>query len=264
MYHIALSVLIATIVTVVFSVIFGGSASAVGAGIIPGLIAGAGFFFWRSRVVARDMEGLMGEVQSVLSGGPQARSIQEQEAMRRKRITRAIEILKRGYRWDKWHPGIVGQIDGQIGTLLYVDGQNIPATEYLAKTSARNWVAQAMFGCIAYKRNQVPEMKEAFESALRFSKKEALLWNVYAWCVWKKGDLDGAIEILNRASKHVGSDPRTQRNLEALSNQRPMKMDDWNEEWLQFRLDDAAQRQQQAAMMQPKQRMDRRSMFRGR
>lgn len=263
MYHIALSALIAAIVTVVFAIIFGGSISAVGAGIIPGLIAGGAFFFWRSRVVAADMESMMGEVQTLLSTPAQARSIQEQEQIRRRRVTKAIEIIKRGYRWGKWHPGIRGQIDGQIGTLLYVDGQNIPATEYLANTSPRNWVAQAMYGCIAYKRNQIPEMKTAFERAIRFSKKEALLWNLYAWCVWKKDDVDEAIAILNRSQKHVGSDPRTKRNLEALSNNRAMRMDDWGEEWMQFRLDDSAQRQQ-AAMMQPKQRFDRRSMYRGR
>lgn len=263
MYHIALSVLIATVVTIVFALIFGGSPGAIGAGIIPGLIAGGGFFFWRSRIVARDMEAMMEEVQAILSAPAAARTIQEQEAIRRKRITKAVEIIKRGYRWEKWHPGIAGQIDGQIGTLLYVDGQNIPATEYLAKSSARNWVAKAMYGCVNYRRNKIPEMKQAFESALRFSKKVSLLWNVYAWCVWKKGDLDGAIDILNRASEHVGTDPRSQYNLDALRNQRAMKMDGWGEEWLQFRLDDSAQRQQ-AAMMNPQQRMDRRSMFRGR
>lgn len=263
MYHIALSVLIATVVTVIFALIFGGSATAIGAGIIPGLIAGGGFFFWRSRVVAKDMEAMMAEVQNVLGAPAQVTTIQERDQLRRRRTTKAIEIIERGYKWEKWHPGIRGQLDGQIGTLLYVDGQNIPATPYLAKTSPRHWVAQAMYGCVAFKRNQIPEMKEAFERAVRFNKKEALLWNVYAWCVWKKGDIDEAIAVLNRAKKHVGSDAGTQANLEALSNQRPMRMDGWGEAWMQFRLDDSLQRQQ-AAMMQPKARMDRRSMYRGR
>lgn len=263
MYHVALSVLIATIVTVVFAVIFGGSPLAIGAGIIPGLIAGVGFFYWRSRVVASDMQVLMDEVQSILSAPASARTQQEQEAIRRKRIEKSVDVLKRAYRWEKWHPAIRGQVDGQIGTLLYVDGQNIPATEYLARTSPRNWIAQAMYGVIWFKRNNVEEMKKSFELAVRYSKKEALLWNVYAWCLWKKDDIDGAIDVLNRGLKHVPSDARTQRNLDALSNQKPMKMDDWREEWLQFRLDDSAQRQA-AAAMQPKVRMDRRSMFRGR
>lgn len=265
MYHIALSVLIAAVVTAISAMIFGGSVSAVGYGLIPGLIAGAGFFFWRSRVVANDMTALMDEVQKILSSPAKVRSQEEQDALRRKRIEKSIKIIENGYRWEKFHPGIRGQLDAQIGTLLYVDGQNIRATEYLERATARNWIAQAMRGAIAYKRNQPEAMKTAFEDALRFSKKEALLWNVYAWCVWSKGDTDAAIAILNRARKHVPSDERTQRNLEALGNQKPMRMSDWNEEWMQFRLDDSAQKQ--AAQMQyqvSKAGMNRRSSMRPR
>lgn len=263
MIHIAISVLISIVVTAIFAYSLGGSVTAIGVGILPGLIAGGAFFIWRVRVVSKDMEVLMQEMQAILSAPATPRTVQQRDAIVRKRIQKSIKILEKGYKWKGWHPGIVGQIDGQIGTLLYVDGQNIPATDYLSRASSRNWVARAMYACVAYRRNQVEEMKKIFESALRWSKKEALLWNTYAWCVWKKGDVDEAIDILNRAQKHVKTDERTAENLNALRNGRAMKMDAWGQEWAQFRLDDSYERQQQAAA-QPQPRMDRRSMYRGR
>lgn len=262
MIHIALSVLISIVVTAIFSYVLGGSVTAIGVGIIPGLIAGLGFFFWRVRVVSKDMQALMAEMQAVMSAPATPTSIQQRDAIVRKRIAASIKILEKGYKWKGKHPGIVGQVDGQIGTLLYIDGQNQAATPYLSRASSRNWVARAMYGCVAYKRNRLEEMKEIFESALRFSKKEALLWNVYAWCMASKVSVDAGIEVLNRAQKHVKTDKRTQWNLDALRNGRPMKMDGWGQEWAQFRLDDSYERQQTATQPQP--RMDRRSMYRGR
>lgn len=263
MIHIAISVLISAVVTAIFAYLLGGSVTAIGVGILPGLIAGVAFFIWRVRVVTKDMEALMQQMQAILSAPATPRSIQQRDAIVKKRIEKSIKILEEGYKWKGWHPGIVGQIDGQIGTLLYIDGQNLPATDYLSRASTRNWVARAMYAAIAYKRDRVEEMKKIFEGTLRWSKKEALLWNTYAWCVWQKGDVDEAIDILNRAQKHVKTDERTQYNLDALRNGRAMKMDFWGEEWAQFRLDDSYKRQQQA-MAQPQARMDRRSMYRGR
>lgn len=263
MIHIALSVLLSVVVTAIFAYILGGSVTAVGVGIIPGLIAGFGFFFWRVRVVSKDMEALMQEMQAILSAPATPRTVEQRNAIVRKRIDTSVKLLETGYKWKGWHPGIVGQIDGQIGTLLYVDGQNLAATPYLSRASSRNWVGRAMYGCVAYKRNKLDEMKKIFESALRFSKKEALLWNVYAWCMASKVSVDAGIEVLNRAQKHVKTDERTQANLDALRNGRPMKMDSWGQEWAQFRLDDSYERQQQSAT-QPQPRMDRRSMYRGR
>lgn len=265
MYHIGLSLLVAAVVTLISSMIFGGSATSIAYGLIPGIIAGGAFFFWRSRVVANDMTAMMEQVQSILAAPAKVRTQEEQDQLRRKRIDKSIKIIEQGYRWEKWHPAIRGQLDAQIGTLLYVDGQNIRATEYLKRATPRNWVAMAMLGSVAYKRNQPEVMKQTFEDALRFSKKETLLWNVYAWCVWSKGDTDAAIAILNRARKHVASDDRTTRNLEALSNAKPMRMSDWGEEWMQFRLDDSAQKQ--AAQIQyqvSKGGMNRRATMRPR
>lgn len=265
MYHIALSLLVGVIVTVISAFIFGGSPTSIAYGLIPGIIAGGGFFFWRSRVVANDMTAMMDEVQKILAAPAKPRTQEEQDQLRRKRIDKSIKIIERGYRWDKWHPMIRSQLDAQIGTLLYVDGQNIRATEYLQRATPRNWVAMAMLGAVEFKRNKPDAMKQAFEDAVRFSKKEALLWNVYAWCVWTKGDTDAAIAILNRARKNVPTDSRTLQNLEALSNGKPMRMSDWGEEWLQFRLDDSAQKQ--AAQIQyqvSKGGMNRRSAMRPR
>ena len=265
MYHIALSLLVGLVVTVLSSYVFGGSASAVAYGLIPGILAAGVFFYWRSRVVSKDVTAMMDEVQKLLSSPAQVRTQEEQDRLRRKRIDRAVQIIERGYRWNKWHPGIRSQLDAQIGSLLYVDGQNIRATEFLQRATPRNGHAMAMLGAVEYKRKRPEEMKRAFEDAVRFSKKEALLWNVYAWCAAARGDVDAAIAVLNRARKHVPSDPRTARNLELLSNGKPMNMSSWGEEWMQFRLDDAAQKNAAQAQYQlSRSGMNRRAVTRPR
>ena len=97
-------------------------------------------------------------------------------------------------------------------------------------------------------------MVDAFEVAVEGSPKEALLWNVYAYCLWKSSQKDKAISVLERALEHVSSDERTRDNLKALQNNKKMKMRGWNMMWYQFHLDTPPQ----PKMPQPKMRHQRR------
>jgi tetratricopeptide (TPR) repeat protein len=253
MIHVALSLLVGTVVTVVIGLAFGWPSVKVAYGIVPGIIAAIAFFVWRSRIVMKDLQSIMGEVQQYMKPkNPMKPS--------KPNIERAVKIIQKGDKWRKWQPFVGAQLDGQIGMLYYMDGKYKTAQPYLEKALNQNWMAKAMLACIHYRRKDQEEMNKVFEEALKGGKKESLLWNTYAWCNWKLGDTDKAIAVLNRGKEKVSSDERTRRNLNALSNGRKMKMHRWAEQWYQFRLEKPRQQQ-----MGPGggQHFSRRNLYRG-
>jgi len=94
-----------------------------------------------------------------------------------------------------------------------------------------------MLATLYYKRKKLDDMKSVFEEAVDSNKKQALLWNIYAYCLWKQNLRDDAIKVLSRAREHVPNDEKTERNLKALQTDRKMKMRGWNMQWYQFHLD---------------------------
>lgn len=257
MINIAASVAVTIVVTVIFSLIFGYPGFKVGFGIIPGIIAGIAFFLWRTRVVMNHVQEVMKDVEKLLQP-PQTNPMRPAKP----KIDEAIKELRRVDQWRKHHPGLGGQIDGQIGMMLFVDGRSHAAEPYLEKATPRNGTARAMYGVIQYRKKDKEGLIKTFDAIMRHSKKDALLWNVYAWCLDSLGDRDAAIDVLNRARKHVESDEKTAKNLDALQNKKSMKMQGWGPMWYQFHLEKMPQ--QGAMMGGGKQRFDRRSMYRGR
>lgn len=252
MIHIALSLLIGAVTTVVIGLAFGWPHVKVLYGIFPGLIAAVAFFVWRSRIVMKDLQSIMGEVQTFLRPANPMKPTKPD-------IDRAVAIIEKADHWRRWQPFVGAQLDGQIGMLYYMDNRFKTAVPYLENALNQNWMAKAMLACIHFRKKDYDAMNKVFEEALSGGKKESLLWNTYAWCNWKAGNTDKAIEVLNRAKDKVGSDERTRRNLNALSNGRKMKMHGWNEMWYQFRLETPNQQ-----AMGGGQRFDRRSVYRGR
>ena len=258
MIHILATLAVSTVVTLLFGLLFGYPDIRVGYGLIPGLIAGIVFFIWRSRVVMKDLEGIMAEVQKILTP---PRNINPNRPYK-PRIDDAIKALRKADRWRRMHPMIAGQIDGQIGMLLYVDQRFKEAQAPLQASTPRNTVAMTMLACLYYKRGDLKAMNETFEKAVRFGKKESLTWNTWAWCLANKGDRDAAITVLNRAMKAMPGDERTERNLTSLQNGKDVRMKAWNEMWYQLHLEKPPAQMVNQAGARP--RMDKRAMYRGR
>ena len=126
---------------------------------------------------------------------------------------------------------------------------------YLENAMGRHWIAKAMLAVLHFKRKQYGEMKTIFEKTVKRAKKESFVWNLYAWCLWKTNDRDGAIDVLSRGLEYVKEDQRLEGNRLALQNKKKMKMRGWSEMWYQFHLDKPPQ---------PKMQIDRRQMYRGR
>lgn len=153
------------------------------------------------------------------------------------RTEKAIKILESGYRLSKWQFYVKGQIDAQIGTLLFMKRDFSKAFDYLKKGFVRHWIAMGMLGVCYMKRNQVGKMIETFDKAVSATKKEPLLWNLYAYCLERVGEKDKAISVMQKGIKKTGGDERLEANLEALKAGRKMKMRAYGDMWLQFHLE---------------------------
>lgn len=138
-----------------------------------------------------------------------------------------------------WQFFVSKQMDAQIGVIYFLRRDFTKAFDFLKKGFVRHWMAMGMLGVIYHKRNQTPEMIKTFEKAVSVTRKEPLLWNLYAYCLEQAGDRDKAISVLVNAIKKAGSDERLQANLEALQNGRKMKMQGYGDAWHQFHLEKA-------------------------
>lgn len=248
MLSIVASLAAAIVVTLIVGLPFG----KIVYGIVPGIITFGVVWFLIGRRVMQDLQARMGRVQKMLTPKNPMKPTKP-------RIDDAVKILEGGYKWTRWSPFVEGQLAGQIGALYYLEKRFEEARPFLEKASPRNWVSKAMLGALYFKKKQREPMIQAFESAIKYSGKESLLWNTYAWCLYKQQDRDGAIEVLNRAVEKLGEEERTAKNLRAVQNSKGMKMKGWNEMWYQFHLEKPPQ-----VSALPTKQFGKRALYRGR
>jgi len=178
-------------------------------------------FFYITRRITQQISGLSEKAQADVAAN---------------RLEKGLLTLKGGYKYAKWQFFARAQIDSQIGCLLFIKREFKEAFPYLQRAFVRNWVAMGMLGVCYMKRQQAGKMIETFEKAVAASKKEALLWNLYAFCLDKIGEHAKAVEVMERGLKKCG-DSRLADNLEALKTGQKMKMKGYGDAWYQFHLE---------------------------
>ena len=149
----------------------------------------------------------------------------------------AIKGMEGGLKYGKWVIMIESQIRAQIGTVQYLKKDFNAAFPNLQKSVAKNWVSMGMLAVIYMRKKDYANMIKTFEKAVKACPKEAILWNLYAYCLVKTDERDKAIAVLNRALKKNKDDERTASNLNALQNNAKMKMKSFGELWYQFHLE---------------------------
>jgi len=176
------------------------------------------------------------------------------------RVDKGIRELQNALQYGKWQIYVTGQVNSQIGMVYYMKRDFAAAFPYLEKSFFKNWVAMGMLAISYMKRNKKDKMKETFDKAVQGSPKEALLWNLYAYCLCEINEPGKAKEVLEKGLKKVSGDEKTKRNLELLQEGKKMKMKGFGEMWLQFHLESIGtiQKQQMAAMGGAKRRIVRR------
>lgn len=175
------------------------------------------------------------------------------------RVDKAIKTLQDGYRYGKWQIYVKSNIDSQIGTMLYLKRDFNEAFEYLQKGFVRQWVAMGMLGICYMKRNKLGKMIETFDKATTTSKKEPLLWNLYAFCLDHVGEKQKAIAVMEKGLQKTKDDPQLKANLELLKEGKKMRMLDYGDIWYQFHLEKQGTLvKQQTKMMQGRRKIVRR------
>lgn len=244
MFSLLIALAAAIAVTFLLGSLFGG----VGYGVIPGVIVLIAVWFFMGRKVSKQIEALMMRFQEEM----QPKSMAKPDPSR---IDRAIDILKQGYKFRHWHLMVAAQIDGHIGWAYFSAKRFDEAKPYLESSTGRHWIAKAMLAVLHFKRKQYDEMRTVFAKTLKYARKESFFWNLYAYCLWKAGGRDEAIDILSQGLEVLKDDERLEGNRLALQKKKKMKMRGWDSMWYQFHLDTPPM---------PKMKMDRRNVYRGR
>ena len=167
------------------------------------------------------------------------------------RIDKAIRDLKDAIKkYSRWQIYVEGQLNAQIGSIYYMRRDFSSAFPHLEKSFVRNWVSMAMLAICYMKRQKKGKMIETFEKAVRWTTKEPLLWNVYAYCLNESGEPTKAREALERGIRKLPSNAALKENMEQLKQGKKMKMRDYGDMWYQFHLESlgALQKHQMAGM----------------
>lgn len=146
-----------------------------------------------------------------------------------------LEGVKKKY--ANWQFYITKQMNAQIGMVYYLRRDFGKAYEFLNQGFVRHWVAMAMLAIIYMKRNQPKKMIATFDKAVAVTRKEPMLWSLYAFCLERIGDRNKAVSIMEKGLKKVGTNELMAANLEALKVGKKMKMQDYGDVWYQFQLE---------------------------
>ncbi len=140
-------------------------------------------------------------------------------------------------KYANWQFFIGKQMNAQIGMIYYLRRDFTKAYDYLQKGFVRHWVAMAMLGIIYMKRNQPKKMADTFDKAVAGSRKEPLLWNLYAYCLDKIGEHTKAVSVMEKGVKKTNKNELLASNLELLKSGGKMKMQAYGDLWYQFHLE---------------------------
>ena len=219
MYNIALALLAGILVSVLL--IFAVELN-IWISLLIGFILIAGLYLLLTRYVMGKVTALMDTVQKDVQAG---------------RVEKAIKVLESGLKYGPWQIYVTGQINSQIGMILFLKRDFAEAFPYLEKGFIKNWAAMGMLAVTYMKRNKNSKMIDTFESAVTVNKKEPLLWNLYGFCLEHVGEKEKAIAVMEKGVKKVGGHELLEANLDLLRDGKKMKMMAWGELWYQFHLE---------------------------
>jgi tetratricopeptide (TPR) repeat protein len=193
------------------------------AAIAPGLVAATAAYLLLARRTWKRLETIFDAMQ---------REVQAQK------LDRAVQTLERGFALAPWQFLVAAQLHSNIGILHYIRRDFDAALPHLEKSFARNWIARGMLAVSRYRKRDLTGMREVFEGAVKASKKEGMIWSVYAWVLEKEGQHEDAISVLSRAVSANPADEKLKASLQALQNGKKLKLGKvYGEQWFQFHLE---------------------------
>jgi predicted Zn-dependent protease len=161
-----------------------------------------------------------------------------QKSLAANHVEKAVRVLEGVQKkFGPWQFFVKQQMNAQIGSIFFLKREFGKAFDYLNQGFSRHWVGMAMLAICYMKRNQTGKMVETFDKAVAVTRKEPVLWSVYAFCLEKVGERDKAIKVMERGLKKVGGNELMTENLAALREGKKMKMQAYGDLWFQFHLE---------------------------
>jgi len=158
--------------------------------------------------------------------------------IQKQHFDRAIEILKEGYRYNKYAFLVQAQIDTQIGIIIYSQKKFGEAFKYLKNSNPRIMMGYLMYiiGCIKNKNTE--NIDKNIDLLIRFNKKDPFVYSAVAYLYEEELDnRDKALATLMKAAKIMPDNPKIKEHLLAFQNNKEFKMDKYGEQWYQLMLD---------------------------
>jgi tetratricopeptide (TPR) repeat protein len=143
----------------------------------------------------------------------------------------ALKGLEEMLPMARWQVLLKGQLYAQLGSLCFTMGQDQKAFDYLCKASPRVADGQLFLASLYSRRKESEKARQVLETAIRYNKKQLILYNVYAWVLARDGERDAAIEQLLRALKIEKNHENTKDNLLRLQNGKKMNMKKFGVAW---------------------------------
>ncbi len=221
MYNILISVACGLVVAV--AVLFGTKLGWI-TSIVPGFLAVVLVYFFLARRTAKKLEALF---------------LSAQKDLQAQRFDKAIQTMQSGFALAPWQVLVASQIHAQLGWVYYALKRDLDtARPHLQKSFYGHYLARAMLAVALYRKRDLSGMERTFEKTVKSSKKEGLVWCVYAWCLEKEGRHDDAVRVLARGAAANKSDEKLAAALQSLQNGKKLKLGKlYGEQWFQFHLE---------------------------
>lgn len=191
-------------------------------GIAPALLVGLPLYFVLMRRTGQQVEAIMATAVSQLQTG---------------RLKEAKATIESARPLGKWQFLIEAQIDGQLGTLEYMQRNWKAARPLLEKAWARNWQAMAMLAILDHKDKKLDEGLARLDKAELLAKKEPLFWGVQAYLLLKAKRTEDAQRKVADGLESVEAIKPLKDLQTAIANDK-MRRFDWGKTfgqgWYQF------------------------------
>lgn len=212
----------------------------IGFGIFIGLVIGIALFFFLTRHYTKKLQAVFTNANFDLQ---------------KQNFNRAIEVLKEGYRYNKYAFLVKAQIDSQIGIILYTQKKFGEAYKHLQKSNPRITLGYTMMIIGHIKNNNMDKVDKDIDLLIKFNKKDPFVYSVAAYLYAEElGNREKALEILNKAVKVMPENQKIREHLTAFQNNKQFKMEKYGEMWYQLMLDKKALSRLQNKMMRSQQR----------
>lgn len=147
--------------------------------------------------------------------------------------------------WSRWQPLLARQLDAQTGMIHYLQLHWDEALPLLDRGKWRNWTAHTCIGAIHYRQDRKDEAWESFAKAAKASKKEAMVYVVWATLLSREGKREEALEALSEGLKAVPESELLKRVQGAIANKKRLETRTYPQTWYQFFPEDLVRQQQQ-------------------